>query len=100
MHDDDSLFLPYARDMLDIEMSSTFKQAKFILNEAAEKLNSLGVCYVLKFCESEHNDYDNSVSMHIACKCSEMNVANAGALLEYEQQRFVEAIEGARDEDI
>lgn len=100
MHDDDSLFLPHARDMLDIEMSSAFKQAKVILNEAAEKLNGLGVCYVLKFCESEHNDYDNSVSMHIACKCSEMTVANAGALLEYEQQRFVEAIEGTQDEDI
>jgi hypothetical protein len=100
MHDDDSLFLSYARDMLDIEMSSAFKQAKAILNETAEKLNGLGICYVLKFCENEHNDYDDSVSMHIACKCSEMTVANAGALLEYEQQRFAEAIEGARDEDI
>lgn len=100
MYDDDSLFLPHARDMLDIEMSGTFKQAKNILNEAAAKLNGLGVCYVLKFCESEHNEYDDSVSMHIACKCSEMSVANAGALLEYEQQRFVEAVHGVQNDDI
>lgn len=100
MYDDDSLFLPHARDMLDIEMSGMFKQAKSILNEAAEKLNSLGVCYVLKFCESEHNDYDDSVSMNIACKCSEMSIANAAALLEYEQHRFVEAVDGANNEDV
>lgn len=96
MHDDESLFLPIARDMLDIEMSSNFKQANIVLSEAAEKLKKLGVCYVLKFCENQHNDYDSSVSMHIACKCSDMSVANAGALLEYEQQRFIEAIDGTQ----
>lgn len=99
MYEDDSLFLPNARDMLDIEMSKTFRQAKVIINEAAAKLNELGVCYVLKFCESENSDRD-VMSMNIACKCSEMSVALAGALLEYEQQRFVNAIEGASNDGI
>ncbi len=99
MYDDDSLFLPHARDMLDIEMSSIFKQAKMIINEAAEKLNNMGVCYVLKFCESEFNEHNDSVSMNIACKSSEMSVASAGALLEYEQQRFVAAVHAVQNDD-
>lgn len=99
-YEEDGAFLPMARDMLDIEMSSSFKKANVVLTEAAEKLKEIGVSYVLKFCESEHNQYENSVSMHIACKCSEMDIATAGALLEYEQQRFISAVQDARDGNI
>lgn len=92
--ENESCFLSHGRDMLDIEMSSDFKKAKKIMQDAASQLSEIGIAYVLKLCET--SDYDDSMSL--ACKFSDMNIKTAGALLEYEQKRFLNSIQKIKDE--
>jgi len=97
MEEDNELsFFKNSREMLDVEMSANIKYAKQVMNEAAEQLNALGVSYVLKMCETSFEQEDEC--MYILCKCSDMTIKTAGALLEYEQQRFLKSIQQIQDE--